>query len=143
MLEAILSTLTIMGWLGIILGILVIVNTVCGTIYNICSGKENFKWKKLFKGLGKAGIFYISAAFLSVAFTMQPFINEMITDGFGTMLISTELLNTLSSVGVLGVVASVIVIQAKKAIQGITNLANMSAETEAITWEVIEEEEDK
>lgn len=143
MLEAILSTLTIMGWLGIILGILVIVNTVCGTIYNICSGKENFKWKKLFKGLGKAGIFYISAAFLSVAFTMLPFINEMITDGFGTMLISTELLNTLSSVGVLGVVASVIVIQAKKAIQGITNLANMSAETEVITWKVIEEEEDK
>lgn len=139
MLEAILSTLSIMGWLGIILGILVIVNTVCGTIYNICSGKENFKWKKLFKGLGKAGIFYISAAFLSVAFTMLPFINEMITDSFGTMLISTELLNTLSSVGVLGVVASVIVIQAKKAIQGITNLANMSADTEVITWKVEEE----
>ena len=139
MLEAILSTLSIMGWLGVILGILVIVNTICGTIYNICSGKENFKWKKLFKGLGKAGIFYISAAFLSVAFTMLPFINEMITDSFGTMLISTELLNTLSSVGVLGVVASVIVIQAKKAIQGITNLANMSSETEVITWKVEEE----
>lgn len=139
MLEAILSTLSIMGWLGVILGILVIVNTICGTIYNICSGKENFKWKKLFKGLGKAGIFYISAAFLSVAFTMLPFINEMITDAFGTILISTELLNTLSSVGVLGVVASVIVIQAKKAIQGITNLANMSADTEVITWKVEEE----
>ena len=139
MLEAILSTLSIMGWLGIILGILVIVNTVCGTIYNICSGKENFKWKKLFKGLGKAGIFYISAAFLSVAFTMLPFINEMITDAFGTVLISTELLNTLSSVGVLGVVASVIVIQAKKAIQGITSLANMSSDTEVITWKVEEE----
>lgn len=139
MLEAILSTLSIMGWLGVILGILVIVNTICGTIYNICSGKENFKWKKLFKGLGKAGIFYISAAFLSIAFTMLPFINEMITDAFGTVLISTELLNTLSSVGVLGVVASVIVIQAKKAIQGITNLANMSADTEVITWKVEEE----
>lgn len=139
MLEAILSTLSIMGWLGVILGILVIVNTICGTIYNICSGKENFKWKKLFKGLGKAAIFYISAAFLSIAFTMLPFINEMITDAFGTILISTELLNTLSSVGVLGVVASVIVIQAKKAIQGITNLANMSADTEVITWKVEEE----
>lgn len=139
MLEAILSTLSIMGWLGVILGILVIVNTICGTIYNICSGKENFKWKKLFKGLGKAGIFYISAAFLSIAFTMLPFINEMITDAFGTILISTELLNTLSSVGVLGVVASVIVIQAKKAIQGITSLANMSADTEVITWKVEEE----
>ena len=139
MLEAILSTLSIMGWLGIILGILVVVNTICGTIYNICSGKENFKWKKLFKGLGKAGIFYISAAFLSVAFTMLPFINEMITDAFGTILISTELLNTLSSVGVLGVVASVVVIQAKKAIQGVTSLANMSADTEVITWKVEEE----
>lgn len=139
MLEAILSTLSIMGWLGVILGILVIVNTICGTIYNICSGKENFKWKKLFKGLGKAVIFYISAAFLSIAFTMLPFINEMITNAFGTVLISTELLNTLSSVGVLGVVASVIVIQAKKAIQGITNLANMSADTEVITWKVEEE----
>ena len=139
MLEAILSTLSIMGWLGVILGILVIVNTICGTIYNICSGKENFKWKKLFKGLGKAGIFYISAAFLSVAFTMLPFINEMITNAFGTVLISTELLNTLSSVGVLGVVASVIVIQAKKAIQGITSLANMSSDTEVITWKVEEE----
>ena len=139
MLEAILSTLSIMGWLGIILGILVVVNTICGTIYNICSGKENFKWKKLFKGLGKAGIFYISAAFLSIAFTMLPFINEMITDAFGTILISTELLNTLSSVGVLGVVASVVVIQAKKAIQGITSLANMSADTEVITWKVEEE----
>ena len=139
MLEAILSTLCIMGWLGVILGILVIVNTICGTIYNICSGKDNFKWKKLFKGLGKAGIFYISAAFLSVAFTMLPFINEMITNAFGTVLISTELLNTLSSVGVLGVVASVIVIQAKKAIQGITSLANMSADTEVITWKVEEE----
>ena len=139
MLEAILSTLSIMGWLGIILGILVVVNTICGTIYNICSGKENFKWKKLFKGLGKAGIFYISAAFLSVAFTMLPFINEMIIDAFGTILISTELLNTLSSVGVLGVVASVVVIQAKKAIQGVTSLANMSADTEVITWKVEEE----
>ena len=139
MLEAILSTLSIMGWLGIILGILVVVNTICGTIYNICSGKENFKWKKLFKGLGKAGIFYISAAFLSIAFTMLPFINEMITDAFGTILISTELLNTLSSVGVLGVVASVVVVQAKKAIQGVTNLANMSADTEVITWKVEEE----
>ena len=98
-----------------------------------------FKWKKLFKGLGKAGVFYISAAFLSVAFTMLPFINEMITDAFGTVLISTELLNTLSSVGVLGVVASVIVIQAKKAIQGITSLANMSSDTEVITWKVEEE----
>lgn len=139
MLEAILSTLSIMGWLGVILGILVIVNTVCGTIYNICSGKEKFKWKKLLKGLGKAVIFYISAAFLSVALTMLPFVNDAITNSFGTMLISTELLNTLSSVGVLGVVASVIIVQAKKAIRGITNLANMSADTEVITWKVEEE----
>lgn len=35
MLEAILKTLSIMGWLGIILAILVITNTVTGMISNI------------------------------------------------------------------------------------------------------------
>ena len=35
MLEAILTTLSIMGWLGIVLGLIVIVNTICGTIFNI------------------------------------------------------------------------------------------------------------
>ena len=33
MLEAILSTLTIMGWLGIVLALLVMVNTICGTVF--------------------------------------------------------------------------------------------------------------
>lgn len=139
MLEAILSTLTTMGWLGIILVILVVVNTVCGTIYNICSKKETFCWKKLFKGLAKAGIFYISAALLSIALTMLPFINEMITNSFGVMLISSEVLNLLSGVGVLGVVVSVVIVQAKKAVQGVTNLANMSSDVETITWKVEEE----
>ncbi len=139
MLEAILSTLTTVGWLGIILVILVVVNTVCGTIYNVCSKKETFCWKKLFKGLAKAGIFYISAALLSVALTMLPFINEMITNSFGVMLISNEVLNLLSGVGVLGVVVSVVIVQAKKAVQGVTKLANMSSDVETITWNVEEE----
>ena len=80
MLNAILSTLSIMGWLGIILGILVVTNTLSGTLYNIYEKKEKFSLKKLFKGLGKALIFYISSSLLSVAFTMLPYINEMITD---------------------------------------------------------------
>ena len=40
MLNAILSTLSIMGWLGIILAILVVVNTTCGTIFNVFSKGE-------------------------------------------------------------------------------------------------------
>ena len=102
MLEVILSTLGIMGWLGIVLGIFVIVNTVCGTVTNVSNG-ESFSFKKMFKGLGKAGIFYLSAVFASVATTMLPYINEMIANSFGTMLISTEILSELSSVGVLGI----------------------------------------
>lgn len=39
MLEAIMETLRIMGWLGIVLGILAIVNLACGTIYNINDGQ--------------------------------------------------------------------------------------------------------
>ncbi len=139
MLEAIIATLKIVGWLGITLGILVVVNTVCSTAYNIGSGKEGFSWKKMLKGLMKAGIFYISAALLSIAFTMLPYINEMITGAFGVILLSNDLLNTLSSVGVLGVVVAAIIVQGKKATKGIVNLANMSSDTEVITWKVEEE----
>lgn len=139
MLNAILSTLTAMGWLGLVLALLVVVNTVCGTVFNVYSKKENFSFKKLFIGLGKALIFYISAAFASVAFTMLPFINTMIGDVFGTALFADELLDTLSSVGILGTVVSVITVQAKNAISGIVKLANMSTNTEEITWKVEEE----
>ena len=142
MLEAIMSTLGIMGWLGVILGILVIVNTVCGTVTNITNG-ESFSWKKMLKGLAKAAIFYGSAICTSVAFTMLPYINEMIVNSFGVILLSTELLNTLSSVAVLGIVVSTVVVQAKKAIECIIKIANISVGEEKITWEVIEEEEDK
>ena len=55
MLEAIMETLRIMGWLGIVLGILATVNLVCGTIYNINDG-QTFSWKK-FLDSGKVAIF--------------------------------------------------------------------------------------
>lgn len=132
-------TLKIMGWLGIVLGILVGVNIVTGTIVNIWSGKETFSWKKMLKGISKSVIFYFSAVAIGVAFTMLPFINEMITSAFGIMLLSNEMLNTLSSVGVLGVVVSTIVVQGKKAIAGVVNLANISSDSEEITWKVEEE----
>ncbi len=139
MLNAILSTLSIMGWLGIILGILVIVNTVCGTVFNISEKKESFSWQRLLVGIGKSAVFYIAAALVGVAFTMLPYINEMVTNAFGTILLSNELLNTLSSVGVLGTVISAVVVQGKKAITNTVKLANMSGDTEEITWKVEEE----
>lgn len=139
MLDAILSTLTIMGWLGIVLALLIMVNTICGTVFNIVAKKESFSWKRLFKGLGQATIFYLSAALTSVAFTMLPYINTMIANSFGVVLLTDELLNTLSSIGVLAVVVSSIVVQGKKAIANTIQLANMSGDTEEITWKVEEE----
>lgn len=133
--DAILRTLDIMGWLGIVLGILVAVNTVCGILTNIHNGEE-FSWDKFFYGLVKALIFYISSAATSIAFTMLPYINAMITNTFKVILISNEVLNTLSSVSVLGIVTAAIVVQAKKALGGIVELANISSNTEEITWEV-------
>lgn len=141
MLEAILTTLSIMGWLGIVLGLIVIVNTICGTVFNIASGKEGFSWQRLFAGIGKSGVFYISAALMSIAFTMLPFINEMITSAFGVILLPNDILSTLSGVGVLGVVISTIVMLGKKAIKNILQLAGMATDTtEEITWEVIDPE---
>lgn len=142
MLEAIMEILKIMGWLGVVLGIIAIVNLVCGTIYNINDG-QSFSWKKFFKGILKVVIFYISAVFVSIAFTMLPYINTMITDAFGVVLLSSELLNTLSSVAVLGIVVTSVVTQAKKAFANIGKLSTMSSDVEVITWDVIEPEEDE
>jgi len=139
MLEAILSVLKIMGWLGIILGILVIVNISTKTIHNVWSSKEFFSWKKMLKGIGKALVFYVSAVFICVAFTILPYVNEMITNTFGMVLISNEMLETLSSVGVLGTVISAIVMQGKSAITGILALSKVSTNSEEITWTVEEE----
>ena len=126
--DAILNTLIIMGWLGITLGILAIVNIITGTLISIWKNKEKFNGKKMIKGIIKVIAFFISSAFVAVAFTMLPFINTMITDAFNIELISSEILNTFSSVGVLGIVISTITVQAKKAIQGVADLANISEE---------------
>ena len=142
MLEAIMEILRIMGWLGVVLGIIAIVNLVCGTIYNINDG-QTFSLKKFFKGILKVVIFYISAVFVSIAFTMLPYINTMITDAFGVVLLSSELLNTLSSVAVLGIVVASVVTQAKKAFTNVSKLSTMSSDVEVITWDVIEPEEDE
>ena len=139
MAQVILSTLKIMGWLGVVLGILAVINITTGTLKNMWVNKEPFKASKFFKGIGKIFVFYISAACISVAFTILPYINTMITETFGVVLISEELLNTLSSVGVLGTVVSATLVQGKRAIPGIVNLANISSETEEITWNVEEE----
>lgn len=141
MIETILNTLTIMGWLGITLAILSIVNITTGTLINIWENNEKFNWRKMLKGIIKVLVFFISSAFVALGFTILPFINEMITNTFNTELVSHEVLNTFSSVVVLGVVISTILIHAKKAIKGITELANISLNTEYIIKEEKEDNE--
>jgi len=141
--EAILSTLEIVGWLGVILGMLVLINTVCGIIFNINKNDQKFSWKILFKGLLKAVIFYGCAALLAVAFTMMPYVNEMITSVYGVQLIAQDTLTTLSAVAVLGVVCGAIVAQGKKALEGISQLLTVKAtKEEKITWNVVEPKEE-
>ena len=125
--EAILNTLLIMGWLGIVLATLAIVNILTGTLTNMWTKNEKFNIKKMSKGIIKVISFFICSAFVAVVFTMLPFINEMINNIFNIELISNELLNTFSSVGDSEVVISTITTQGKKAIQGIVDLANISS----------------
>lgn len=140
MLEAIILTLKIMGWLGVILAILSSTNILTKTLTNVWSKKESFSWSKMFKGIGKVSVFYFSAVAVSIAFTILPFINEMITTFFGVMLISNDTLNTLSSTGILGIVMATVVMQGTKAIQSILELSKISTgEKEEITWKVEEE----
>ena len=139
-LEAILSTLGIMGWLGIVLGILAMTNIVTRTLANVWSKEESFSWDKMLKGIGKVVIFYLSAVAVSIAFTILPFINDMITEAFGVVLLAKDTLTTLSSVAVLSVVVTVIVTQGKKALESVINLSKLSTSNkEEITWKVEEE----
>ena len=142
--EAILKTLEIMGWLGAVLGILSFTNIITKTIVNTWSKKEEFSWKKMFKGIGKVVVFYITAIIVSIAFTMLPFINQMVSDSFGIELFSNETLTTLSSVAVLGTITTVIITQGKKAIEGILELAKIeTGDKEEITWEVDESDDEE
>lgn len=129
MLETIIEVLKIMGWLGVILGILTFVNTICGIITNLDRG-EKFNLKKLLKGLLKAVMFYLSAVFTSIAFTMLPFINTMITKIFEIELLSSDTLNTLSTIAILGIIVAAIITQGKGAIENVNRLSIMSADVD-------------
>lgn len=89
----------------------------------------------MMKGIIKTLAFFISSAFVAISFVILPFINEMINNTFNIELISYEILNTFSGIAILGIVVSTILIQAKKAIQGITELANISLNIENIAEE--------
>lgn len=136
MIEAILQTLKIMGLLGIVFFILVLVNTVCGILFNTSNGEE-FSKEKLFKGLLKAFIFYMSSVATSIAFALLPFINDLVNKTFDTELFSPNLLNSLSSIAVLAIVVAAISIQGKKALEGIKSLSGVS-----ISADEDDEEED-
>lgn len=123
--EAVCATLNIIMWIGAILGLLLIVNTVCGIICNLNKG-DRFSWKKFFQGIGKAVAFYISIALLSVATTLLPFINLMVVEVFGVNLIEPAILNTLSTTVIFGIAASAIIIQGKKALENVVELAKIS-----------------
>lgn len=129
MLETIIEVLKIMGWLGVILGILTFVNTICGIITNLDRG-EKFNLKKLLKGLLKAVMFYLSAVLTSIAFTMLPFINTMITKIFEIELLSSDTLNTLSTIAILGIIVAAIITQGKGAIENVNRLSIMSADVD-------------
>lgn len=127
MLETVIETLTIMGWLGIVLVILAFVNILTGTLVNIWSGKEKFSGTKMGQGIIKVVAFYVCAVFVAIAASLLPSINTMITNAFQVQLLTDELLNTFSSIAVLGVVISTIAVHAKKALIGIGELATLSS----------------
>ena len=123
--EAVCATLNIIMWIGVILGLLLIINTSCGIICNLNKG-EPFSWKKFFQGIGKAFAFYLSIGLLSVVSTLLPFINTMVVDVFKIELLSPEILNALSTTAIFGIAAAAITIQAKKALENVLGLAKIS-----------------
>ena len=139
--EAVCATLNIVMWIGVILGLLLIVNTMCGVICNLNKG-EPFSWKKLFQGIGKALAFYLGIALLSVVSTLLPFVNAMVVDVFNIELLSSAVLNTLSTAAIFGIAAAAITVQGKKALENIFELAKLSLGTLEMKKEMVAEEEE-
>jgi hypothetical protein len=131
-----------MGYLGIILGILVLINTVCGIIKNTNEGQK-FSWKILGKGLLKALVFYICSTLLGIAFTMLPEINTMIQQVTGVQLFSQDTLNTLSSVAVFAVVVAAVIAQGRSALEGVTELLAVKINPDKILKEENKAAEEK
>lgn len=123
--EAVCATLNIVMWIGVILGLLLIVNTMCGIICNLNKG-ESFSWNKFFQGIGKAVAFYAGIALLSVVSTLLPFINAMVVEVFKIELLSSSVLNTLSTAAIFGIAAAAITVQGKKALENLMNLSKIS-----------------
>lgn len=136
---ALLDILEVMGLMGVVLFILSFVNIGCSMVYNISMKKETFSWKRLFSGLGKTALFYGSAVLVAIAFTILPFINSLVGTIFGQELISNEMLQSLSGIGVLGTCMVAIVQQGLKAFEGVKKLGEVKGDEETITWEVKDE----
>lgn len=126
--EAVCATLNIVMWIGVILGLLLIVNTMCGIICNLNKG-ESFSWNKFFQGVGKAVAFYAGIALLSVVSTLLPFINAMVVEVFKIELLSSSVLNTLSTAAIFGIAAAAITVQGRKALENLMNLSKISLNT--------------
>ena len=141
--ESICATFNIILWIGAVLGLELVANTLCGVMCNVGEGKEDFSWKKLLMGIGKALAFYVCVGLLSIAFTMLPFVNAMVVDVFGVELLSSAVLDTLSTAAIFGIAAAAITVQGKKAIEGIFNLAKLSLGNLELKKKVIEEKEDE
>ena len=125
MLEAILKTLEMMGWLGIVLAILAFVNILTNTLINVWCKGEKFDVKRLLKGIGKVAAFYVCTALVGIAFALLPFINSMINNTFQIAILSEDILSTFSTVAIFTEIASILIIQAKKAYKGIVELADI------------------
>jgi hypothetical protein len=138
--EAVCATLNIVMWIGVVLGLLLIVNTMCGVIYNLSNG-EPFSWQKLFQGIGKAFAFYIGVALLSIVSTLLPFVNAMVVEVFHIELLSSAVLDTLSTAAIFGIAAAAITVQGKKALENIFNLSKISLGT--LEMKKAEEKEEK
>ena len=117
--------LSIMVWIGVILGLLTLVNITCKAFHNVLALKQPFSWKKIAKGLGRMALFYISSICVSVAFSVLPYVNALIGQTFGIELVGGEILEQLSTLGVLGVCVNAIIAHGKKAMEGISVLGRV------------------
>ena len=130
--DAIIESLTIIGLLGGVLGIITLANVILGATYNVGVLKKPFEIGKFFFGFVKAVVIYIGVALLTIGASALPVVIEltgleaMIKVGDLEILQAAEV---FSVAAIALIILTVIITQGKGAVGNLLKLMDIGTET--------------
>lgn len=94
-------------------------NIIFGVLNSVSVKKEDFSWKKLFKGIGKSLAVYAAVLITAYACMSLPYLNNETIKIVGEPLFAESVIEGISVIGVLSSISVAIVHRANAAIENI------------------------